>query len=224
MNKEFEQDIWESVLKAAVIENSLNESEKYPSSEELNRIELPKHYDTKMRNLIKRYIYQKKVSEAFKIGRKIASVAIIIMGISFAFLLQYDEVRAACQNVIVKIYEQYIRFTHNYDAEAKQSSIEFGYIPEGFELYDEANDFVIYKKDNGESITLYHYTQKYEAYIDNEHYSISNVNINDSEGFYFESEDERFENILLWDTSSNYFVLYSSLPKDEIIKIAVNLK
>lgn len=224
MNREFEQDIWEIILKAAVVENSLNESKKYPSIEEINRIELPKHYDVKMRNLIKHYVYRKKLSNAFNVGRKIASIAIIIMGISFTFLLQYSEVRAACQNVIVKIYEQYIRFSHNYDITEKQTILKFGYIPEGFKLYDEANNFVIYKKANGESFTLYYYSQKYEAYIDNEHYSLSNVNINGHKGIYFESEDKSFENVLLWDTPSNYYVLYSSLPKEEIIKIAVNLK
>lgn len=83
MNREFEQDIWEIILKAAVVENSLNESKKYPSIEEINRIELPKHYDVKMRNLIKHYVYRKKLSNAFNVGRKIASIAIIIMGISF---------------------------------------------------------------------------------------------------------------------------------------------
>ena len=72
-----------------------------------------------MRNLIKHYVYRKKLSNAFNVGRKIASIAIIIMGISFTFLLQYSEVRAACQNVIVKIYEQYIRFSHNYDITEK---------------------------------------------------------------------------------------------------------
>lgn len=31
MNKEFEDEIWESFLKAAVIENSQNENRDYPS-------------------------------------------------------------------------------------------------------------------------------------------------------------------------------------------------
>ena len=53
MNKEFEDEIWESFLKAAVIENSQNENRDYPSEQELKKIHIPEHYDLKIRRLIK---------------------------------------------------------------------------------------------------------------------------------------------------------------------------
>jgi len=54
MYNEFEDEIWESFLKAAVIENSLNEIKDYPSEQEINGISLPVHYDLRMRKVIKR--------------------------------------------------------------------------------------------------------------------------------------------------------------------------
>lgn len=67
-------------------------------------------------------------------------------------------------------------------------------------------------------------TQKYTSLIDNEHYSILHVKINNVEGTFFESQDNRFMNILIWDTTNNYFKLKSTLGMNEMIKIAENLK
>ena len=105
MYNEFEDEIWESFLKAAVIENSLNETKDYPSEKEINSIILPEHYDWRMRKIIKHYRYRKNVEVPLRYGKKIASIVLLIMGISFTALLSSEEVRAACQNVIIHIYE-----------------------------------------------------------------------------------------------------------------------
>ena len=47
MINDFENEIWESLLRAAVIKNSLDELEDYPS-EEIEKTVLPDHYDQKM--------------------------------------------------------------------------------------------------------------------------------------------------------------------------------
>ena len=45
MYKDLEDELWESLLKAAVIENSQNEIKDCPSEQEINRIVLPEHYE-----------------------------------------------------------------------------------------------------------------------------------------------------------------------------------
>ena len=74
MYNEFEDEIWESFLKAAVIENSLNETKDYPSEKEINSIILPEHYDWRMRKIIKHYRYRKNVEVPLRYGKKIESM------------------------------------------------------------------------------------------------------------------------------------------------------
>ena len=46
-------DIWEAMLKAAVLENTYNQMKDYPSIEEIDEIGLPMQYDMKMRKVIR---------------------------------------------------------------------------------------------------------------------------------------------------------------------------
>ena len=52
MYNNLNDEIWESLLKAAVEENCLNQIKDYPPIDEINKIILPKHYDLIMRRLI----------------------------------------------------------------------------------------------------------------------------------------------------------------------------
>lgn len=104
MYKDLEDEIWESLLKAAVTENSQNEIKDYPSAQEINRIVLPEHYELRMRRLLKRYRYRKCAKLPLRYGKKIASVLLLVMGISFILLLSFDEVRAAYKAVIIEMF------------------------------------------------------------------------------------------------------------------------
>ena len=108
MKHELENDIWESFLKNSVIEYSLKELEKYPSESQMNQIILPPRYSKNMQKFIRQYQYHEKVKSMFSYSRKLASILLIIMGISFSLLLQFSEVRAACQTVFTNIYDKYV--------------------------------------------------------------------------------------------------------------------
>lgn len=226
MENDYENDIWESFLRIAVIKNSIDEIDDYPF-EEIKKIQLPQHYDTKMRRLAKRLHYQEMTKHALKYGKKIVAVAILIVGIIFSFLLQFDEVRAACQNVIISVYEKYIQFSYsNLDTEC--SPVNLNYIPDGFSLTEETSTelkyYVEYSNEQGDIISLQATAKKHLLHMDNEHYIIREVQINDITGQYFESTDSRFKNYLCWSTIDNHYVLKSSLTEDDLIKIAKNIK
>ena len=68
--KDNHNEIWEALLKTAVIENSYHEVEKYPSEDELNNIQLPARYDRKMRKLLKRCAYHKKLKSFLRYAWK----------------------------------------------------------------------------------------------------------------------------------------------------------
>ena len=228
MYKDLENEIWESLLKAAVIENSLNEIKDYPSEQEINRIVLPEHYKLRMRRMLKHYRYRKYAKLSLRYGKKIASVILLIMGFSFTLLLSFAEVRAACESVIIEIYDRYIRYSYTSDLSLENSPIRFGYVPEGYSMVEASfngiDNYVIYQNAYGDSIKLNYDTEKFSAFIDNEHYVISEVFIDGYKGDFFESQDSYFRNSLIWSTENGYFHLKSTLGKEEMLKIAKNLK
>jgi hypothetical protein len=227
--EEFEHDIWESVLKVAVIENSLKETEDYPVRKELNTIQLPKHYDLTMRKLVKRYSYRQKINLIIKYSKKVASIAIIIMGIGFACLLSLTEFRAACQNVVTHIYEKYIQFDFTPDNNTEtQGELELNYLPQGYSLSEssvnEYKTLLKYENNLGDIIELRYYSQNVSMYIDNEHYIVSDVKVNGYAGKFFASQDAEFENYVTWYNEQGYFCLSSTLQEETMIKIAENIK
>ncbi len=50
-------------------------------------------------------------------------------------LLHFDDVRAACHNVISRIYEKYILFDFYSDLDSEITPVRLEYIPEDFALF-----------------------------------------------------------------------------------------
>ena len=228
MYKNLENEIWESLLKAAVIENSLNEIKDYPSEQEINRIVLPEHYKLRMRRMLKHYRYRKYAKLSLRYGKKIASVILLIMGFSFTLLLSFAEVRAACESVIIEIYDRYIRYSYTSDLSLENSPIRFGYVPEGYSMVEASfngiDNYVIYQNAYGDTIELNYKTKKNTFLVDNEHYLIHEIHIGNDKGTFLESLDNRFPNILIWNAENDYFQLKSALEMEEMIKTAENIK
>ena len=67
MEHEFENAVWESCLKTAVIKNSLSETEKIMTDPEYNNTNVPKRYDLKMNKIIRRSRRQIKQRSILKI-------------------------------------------------------------------------------------------------------------------------------------------------------------
>ena len=228
MYNNLNDEIWEYLLKAAVEESCLNQIKDYPSIDEINKIDLPEHYDRTIRRIIRRCRFHSMKKDILKSSKKIASLAIIVMGISFVFMLQFDEVRAACRNVIIYVYEKFIRFDYEPTSNDEIVPFEFGFLPEGFYMVEttsnERETYIRFEDDNGEIIEFSCFTQNRTMQIDKEHYNVSHINIGDYVGTFFESQRSNYDNYIVWDTESRYCVLLSSLNKDLLIKIAENIK
>ena len=228
MKHELENDIWESFLKNSVIEYSLKELEKYPSESQMNQIILPPRYSKNMQKFIRQYQYHEKVKSMFSYSRKLASILLIIMGISFSLLLQFSEVRAACQTVFTNIYDKYIEFFFFPVNNTNTEKLEVGFLPDGFSLIStqalDTEYSLYYMNDIGDTIKITRLTQNYSIYIDNEHYDISSIKIGERDCTYFESTNKKFENKLTWNDADNFFIISSTLDKETIIEIVKNIK
>lgn len=90
--------------------------------------------------------------------------------------------------------------------------------------FNGVDNYIVYQNIHGDSIKLNYDTKKFSVFIDNEHFIISEVLIGNDKGTFFESQDNRFRNSLIWTTEYGYFHLKSTLKKEEMIKIAENIK
>lgn len=228
-DNELNDALWEALIKAAVIENSLNEIKEYPSEKELiDNVILPVTYNYKMKKLIKRFTFRKQHSMALNFAKKAIAGILVIFGISFALLLQVKEVRAACQSVIIHIYEKYIQFEYHPDQNNEEVSINIQYLPDDFYLIrkksNEHQQYWEYQNNNGDVVKISWFVQNRTIYVDNEHYISSDIKINENDATYFESTNSNFSNYITWHTEKGFFRISSSLSQDIIVEIAKNIK
>ncbi|MDE7322420.1 MAG: DUF4367 domain-containing protein [Lachnospiraceae bacterium] len=219
--------IWDAVLKAAVVENSYNEIKDYPSREVINQIEVPEQYDRKMNRVIRHYRQLTKMRKLANYAWRASSLLLVVAGTVFLILLQFDEVRASCKNVIVHIYETFVQYDFQ-SLNDSRKNFEIGFVPEGYSLEKtESNKDgmnMIYKDSLGNEIEIGYFSDNRTIYLDNEHYQISDIQINSVYGKYFESELSNFDHYIAWSTEEGSFYIASMLDKATMKKIAENVK
>ena len=227
MEHEFENAVWESCLKTAVIKNSLSETETIMADPEYINTNVPEQYETKIYKMIRRNKRRIKQRSILKYGYRTAVALIIIIGISSVFFMQFEEVRSACNHVFMYVFEKYIEFDFNPEHDIEDKKIIFGYLPQGFKLsrseLDNGLDILIYENEEGGVIALACFKTKSTIQMDNEHYHVSNIFINGEKGKYFEAQDENLRDYILWNNNNNYFILSSHLNVEEMKKIAENI-
>ena len=219
-------DEWfEVLLKAAVIQNSMNEIEPYPPQEEIDNLQISDACDYKIRKMIKRFWRRQWLSKVQRITKKIVAVIFITVGVSFIALLQFNEVRAACYDILVRFTSRYIEIDYNAPDEELEP-FNIGYVPEGFYKVEESNSasmyHIAYENENGERLSLENY-KSVSVNVDNENHIITDITINGSLGQYFSATDERFENVLIWNNDKGFFIITTYLGKDEILKVAESI-
>lgn len=224
MNDIFDEALWETLVKTAVIQSSYEENSSYPTEKQLENYPIPAQYDRKIQSFIQK-LYKKK-RRNWGIGR-IASMILIILGISFSCLLQFTEVRAACYEVIVQIYEKYIQIDYPMNSSDDIGMIVPQYIPEGFHLSDSYSDqweiFLEYENEQNEVFKIFHFNEQQSVQLDNEHYFSSQTIINDFSAVFYDAQDSLHHNYLIWHSADGYFHLSSTLEFDDMKKIAENV-
>lgn len=229
MHSQSQEDLFESMLKAAVMENSLEELEEYPPDSELDQIQIPERLDKHMHKIIRKHTFREKTKHILHFVRKGVSTAMIILGASFAALLFSQDIRAACMDVIVRIYERYIEF----DASGSEVSgsvqvLKFDYVPDGYTLdVTDFSGFITkyqFTNELGDEIKLWFKNGASTFQIDNENYYIDDINIGNLSGKSFISINKQFPNIIIWKNDLGYYKLTSTLDINEMKKIAENIK
>lgn len=231
MNKYSDDELFEELLKIAVIEKCEKEIEDYPPKNEIIKTVIPSKYDHKVKRHMISFYYRNAFSHIFRTGRRAAGAAALTVGIVLGGLvLSSQETKASLFTAIIEICEKYLGFQMT--LENKDSAIpyeyELGYLPKGYTKTKEvAVDYVIrkiYKNDEtGESIEL-NIMPKGSAYhkTDHEQYAVSDCTINGYDGQILMSRSGG-NNKIIWTTKDAELYIKGPFNKKELKKIAKSL-
>ena len=104
--------------------------------------------------------------------------------------------------------------------------ITVGYIPEGFELVNKhiASKTIIleYKDSNEVAINIMKSSSRNEVDFDTEYGKLENIVIDNQTYTYFVDENDFY--YLVWNRNDYVYQIHGSISKDELLKIAENVK
>lgn len=231
MNTVTKRKIFDAVLAEALEECLDKELKKYEEIELDEPHEFSPQYKKKMRKIINSVGRKERVKKLKTIVVRTAVSLAAAFGLIFGVLLTQPEVYAAVQNVIRSIFDEYDKYEYvgkELTVENFDDSFRLGYVPEGYNLslgnYSPAYIMLTYTNENDKILFIYGIADGLVANYDNEHNSFETFSSDGIEYYYYKSNDEDFFNTLLWYDNGYLFVVNAYLSKDELVKIAENVK
>lgn len=231
MNAAIKKQIFDIVLKEALRESMEREFKEIDEMVIDEPYEFSPQFEKKMKKLINSIGRKDRIKKHKRIAvRTIVSVA-AAFGLIFGGLLTQPEVFAAVQNVFRNVFDKYDEYefvsneltTDNFD-----DSFRLGYIPDGYYLsegfYTPINVALYYKSETYDITFEYGIANFIGTSYDNEHNSYSTFVTNGVEYHYYESNDNDFNDKLIWYEDGYAFGIYAHLSKEELVKIAENVK
>lgn len=224
-----EEELFERMLKAAVIERCEKEIETYPPEEEILKTEISKKAARKARRTMNWFYLRSILSSGYKVGKRRATIAISTIVIAVGiFFLQSKEAEGSILTFIIEVCKEYLGFNKYYGDSFSEQEYEPGYLPKGYSKFSEnETEYYLrktYKNQDGESIVITVIPIGANTHnTDNEDYEISDCDIN---GFYGRVFINKLggENKLIWSTTDAEIFIRAPLSKKELIKIAKKFK
>ena len=232
MNNKYNEKMFDLLIADALMEKWDAELQELSENNEYDGHKFSDEFEKKVRKIRNSIGRKDRIKRGTQICMKFVITAAAIMGVIFGGLLTRPTVYAAVQNVIRTIFDKYDKY--NYIGEGLtvdnfNNNISLGYIPEGYYLssgdYSHISVSLTYiSEDEDKIILVYGIADGASSIYDNEHNSYSDFTINGIEYHYYESNDNDFYDTLVWYKNGYDFSISAHLPKDELVKIAENIK
>ena len=134
-----EQVSFDSLLRMAVRETYLQQTNSIPADDKLDEIIHPSDkFEKKMQSMVRRESRNEKLIYFRKITAKVAVVVLLCISLTFGSLLTAKAVRESVATTILEWHDKFTRIFIETDTQPdKLPEIRFNYIPEGFELVEE---------------------------------------------------------------------------------------
>ena len=234
MSKGINESIFEAMLSSAFTEYLDEQIAKIPSDDELSkRFPLPKKEAKWINRRIKEKRHNRHRSLAVIYTQRVAIIFLVFVSLSFALLSTSSKVQAAIKDTVVEWYEKYIlfKFTSSDDTNNDvrlPDSYNIEYIPDTFKQTESIQrvDFRQYvytdNKDNYLVIEISSIDVS-EIMVDIEYNGYDEIPLR-GEKAYLLYNDENQSGILTWSDGNNTIMVDGILSKEELIKIAENIK
>lgn len=233
MKNELKEKIFDLILKDALqecLDEELKEIDEMVANSPPH--EFSPQFEKRMKKLINSIGRKDRIKKAKRIIVRTAVSIAAAFGIIFGVFLTQPEVSAAVQNVIRTVFDRYDKYDYVGDeltVENFNNNIRLGYVPDGYYLsngvYSHISVSLIYESENKNEIMFdYGIANGTSGIYDNEHNSYNNFTINGIEYHYYESNDKDFYDTLVWYKDGYAFSILAHLSKEELVKIAENIK
>ena len=231
LSKKASSRIWEIVLAEALEEDCRNEVLEFESLE-AEPHEFSKEFEKNIRKIIRSIGRKDTVKITIKVVSRVVAVIMLVMGITFSFLLTDSEVLAVVKRTLREIFYDKDEYSFD-DITANYGDFYFckrlGYVPDGYWLRSiNFFDFKVvlsYKNIFNEQI-IFEYSTSNGSHLllDNENRSFIVIENNNQEYYFYEAETESNYNKLVWIKNEYYYTVSAQLNKDVLIEIAESVK
>ena len=229
--KTLDCDLFETMMKNALIERYSNEVDRLMKEPEEKFSEL---FDRKVRKIIRKVGIYEHAENIWKIAARSFSVVLIVLGISFVFLLTQPRVYAAVCDVIRTAFSDhdsysFDSFISDTDGVFFDNSIVPSYIPEGYKLrkvfYGDFNVDLVYENEDNLDIHYSYGTKDgTKISVNNERVEFSERRIGGTTYYIYKATVTDDDNTVIFCYDEYIFVIDSQLSVDEIIKIAESVQ
>ena len=222
--------LYDDYLYKALEQYNKSVADALPSEDELTDISFSENFERHMDELIQNE--KKAKTNPFNVLIKCVSYAACIMVAVAVCAMTAQATRGDLEGVYFKTYDGYDEFY--FDKTEPISPSEFvlmlpSYIPEGFELettdVDSDSIFNIYENEDGDFVVFS------QCHISNLNFSSDNELIVESELIYLNGVQEamykrrkRIDTSIYFKFENYFFRINSTLPKEELIKVAESIE
>ena len=227
----YDDKLFDALLKIAATEALEQEMEEMPSCEELDEQYKPSpNLDKKIRKKIAQHRFKEKGSIWRKLAVKIAASAAIVMVFSSVVLLSVEATRNYIFNVAIKWQENHFSIQHDYASNLLNGIIyRPTYLPEDFiEVSSNAiGDIIRITYENENSITIMFKqspSQTSHILADHEDKTYSDIRINGQKVYLFNATEYDKDNAVLWESNGIIFNITSEVASNELILMAESIK
>lgn len=192
--------------------------------------DIPKHHFSEKHNeIINEIIYGKQEKTKHKLSKGTIKV-LLIAAVLLAFATTVFAVPASREYIIEKFFNHSSYNVKKIDEFNSVEPFETNYIPDGFAVTDEykSNYFysLIYINKELHFCIEKHAINTYVDF-DTEKYDCENISINGIDALFYISENlisENLEKGIIFNDREFIFIISGNIEKDELVKIAQNLK
>lgn len=189
--------------------------------------ELSDELNQKMDNMFSSARKRANRKRRFITARRIAAVFVVLLTMASITVMSVEAFRVPVLNFIFERSSNNNKFNISVDNDSAKEPYIFQYIPNGYNFiekttFGEEKRF-IYEYRNSEDSTIYISIQKYvdySYYMDLDKTSYSKTVYNNNNYYYIKSTTSE----VFWYKNKHLFNVKANLPKQEILRIADNVK